>query len=337
MCPDKCPGLSEVYGEEFDALYKHYENQKSYTKQVNAQELWFKFLETQIETGNPFLLYKDAANFKSNQKNLGTIKSSNLCVAPETRILTNEGYFRIADLEDEIVSVWNGTEFTSTIVMRTGINQKLLTVTFDNGIKLRCTPYHKFHIIDDTGAETKYEAWQLTPGMNIINYTLPIIDYSKDELSFAYIKGFTEAEFVPLNYALESRIQWLSGYIDRDGQIIGQIIQLDIKNPTFRTELFLMLQTIGIYVKIQNTCIILLTEHLIMLTKYGLKLQKLDISTFINSNNISKLEEEPTIILSIKKSVCCNASRRCVSSSTGNETRTCCYGAIPRSSSDCSN
>jgi ribonucleoside-diphosphate reductase alpha chain len=79
MCPDKCEGLSDVYGDEFKELYEKYESEGKYTKQVNAQDLWFKILEAQIEQGVPYILYKDAANKKSNQKNLGTIKSSNLC------------------------------------------------------------------------------------------------------------------------------------------------------------------------------------------------------------------------------------------------------------------
>ncbi len=79
MCPHECPGLDETYGAEFEALYTKYEAEGKGRKTVKAQELWFKVLESQIETGTPYMLYKDAANEKSNQKNLGTIKSSNLC------------------------------------------------------------------------------------------------------------------------------------------------------------------------------------------------------------------------------------------------------------------
>jgi ribonucleoside-diphosphate reductase alpha chain len=79
MCPDKCTGLSDVYGDDFKELYEKYESEGKYVKQINAQDLWFKILEAQIEQGVPYILYKDAANKKSNQKNLGTIKSSNLC------------------------------------------------------------------------------------------------------------------------------------------------------------------------------------------------------------------------------------------------------------------
>lgn len=79
MCPNECPGLSDAYGEEFEKLYTKYEQEGKGRKTIKAQELWFKVLESQIETGTPYMLYKDAANKKSNQKNLGTIKSSNLC------------------------------------------------------------------------------------------------------------------------------------------------------------------------------------------------------------------------------------------------------------------
>jgi ribonucleoside-diphosphate reductase alpha chain len=79
MCPHECPGLSDCHGEEFEKLYTKYEKEGKGRKTIKAQELWFKILEAQIETGTPYILYKDAANGKSNQKNLGTIKSSNLC------------------------------------------------------------------------------------------------------------------------------------------------------------------------------------------------------------------------------------------------------------------
>jgi ribonucleoside-diphosphate reductase alpha chain len=79
MCPDECPGLADVYGEEFVALYEKYESEKRGKQTVRARELWFKILDAQMETGTPYLCYKDAANKKSNQKNVGVIKSSNLC------------------------------------------------------------------------------------------------------------------------------------------------------------------------------------------------------------------------------------------------------------------
>jgi ribonucleoside-diphosphate reductase alpha chain len=79
MCPNECPGLCDVYGEEFETLYTKYEAEDKGRKSIKARELWEKILDSQIETGTPYMLYKDAANRKSNQKNLGTIRSSNLC------------------------------------------------------------------------------------------------------------------------------------------------------------------------------------------------------------------------------------------------------------------
>ena len=79
MCPNECPGLYDSHGEEFEKKYLEYESENKGRKTIKARELWEKILESQIETGTPYMLYKDAANRKSNQKNLGTIRSSNLC------------------------------------------------------------------------------------------------------------------------------------------------------------------------------------------------------------------------------------------------------------------
>ena len=79
FCPHECPGLSDLYGDRFVKLYEQYESEGKARKIVNARDLWFKILDAQMETGTPYILFKDAANRKSNQKNLGTIKSSNLC------------------------------------------------------------------------------------------------------------------------------------------------------------------------------------------------------------------------------------------------------------------
>ena len=79
MCPDECPGLANVYGQDFVTLYTKYENEGKGRIALNARDLWYKILDAQMETGTPYLLYKDACNIKSNQKNIGTIKSSNLC------------------------------------------------------------------------------------------------------------------------------------------------------------------------------------------------------------------------------------------------------------------
>lgn len=91
MCPDESVGLMNVYGEEFNQLYEKYVSEGKYRKKIKAQELWFKIVDSQIETGTPYLLYKDAVNKKSNQKNIGVIKSSNLC-AEITLVSNNKEY-----------------------------------------------------------------------------------------------------------------------------------------------------------------------------------------------------------------------------------------------------
>ena len=106
MCPNECPGLSETYGDEFEALYTKYEAEGKGRKTIKAQDIWFKILESQIETGTPYMVYKDAANLKSNQQNIGTIKSSNLCTeileytSPEETAVCNLGSIALPKFVD---------------------------------------------------------------------------------------------------------------------------------------------------------------------------------------------------------------------------------------------
>jgi ribonucleotide reductase alpha subunit len=176
MSPDTCPGLSDAYGEEFDTLYHRYVSEGKYRKEVNARDLWTNILVSQIETGMPYMLYKDHVNKKSNQKNIGTIKSSNLCVAPETLILTDKGYKIISELENQKVNVWNGEEFTETTVVKTGENQKLVQVTFSDGTILDCTPYHKFYIKTPDDQVKQVCASELENNMRIIQAKYPFIE-----------------------------------------------------------------------------------------------------------------------------------------------------------------
>ena len=90
MCPNQCPGLTDAYGKDFDELYQKYESEGNYIKQVDIIELWNAIINSQIETGTPYMCYKDAVNRKSNQMNIGTIKSSNLCVEIELVSDNNE-------------------------------------------------------------------------------------------------------------------------------------------------------------------------------------------------------------------------------------------------------
>ncbi|KAN0064326.1 ribonucleotide-diphosphate reductase subunit rnr1 [Thecaphora frezii] len=113
MCPNECPGLADCYGEEFEQLYERYEAEGRVKRTVKAQKLWYAILEAQTETGNPFMLYKDAANKKSNQKNLGTIKCSNLCTeiieysAPDEVAVCNLASIALPTFIDPVTKVYD--------------------------------------------------------------------------------------------------------------------------------------------------------------------------------------------------------------------------------------
>ena len=206
MCPDECPGLSDVYGDDFNKLYTSYEQGGKGRKTVKARELWFQVLDAQMETGTPYLLYKDACNKKSNQKNIGVIKSSNLCVAPETTILTDKGHLEIQTLCGQIVNVWNGEEFSPVQVFQTGENQELIEVETDDGCKLSCTPYHKFFIQNSYSKKSiqTVEAKDLKPNDKIMKCDYPTID-GKEKMNYAYTHGFFCGDGTYTNNNLEHK------------------------------------------------------------------------------------------------------------------------------------
>jgi len=301
MCPDECKGLQDTYGADFEALYTKYESEGKYIKQVPAQKVWFKILESQIESGQPYLLYKDACNSKSNQKNLGVIKSSNLCVAPETKILTKDGYIPIKDLHGQSVEVWNGQEFSNTVVHQTGRMQKLLTVGCSNGMELRCTPYHKFFVCDkyNPSQTIEVEARNLTLDMKIIKHAFPIINTYTRTMSNAYTYGMFCARgtydnngkpeialpasytdllpyiakeyqhmhsngsatvgikyiettfFVPVNYSVETKVQWLSGFVDGCCAVEPSAkFYVSSSYSKFMKDVLMLLQTLGVHASI---------------------------------------------------------------------------------------
>lgn len=128
MCPHECPGLSDTYGDEFEALYTKYEKEGKYRKQVPAQKLWFAILESQTETGTPYMLYKDACNRKSNQKNLGTIKCSNLCT--EIVEYTAPDETAVCNLASIAVNKFVTTH-RETVTLPSGETKEVKSGTFD--------------------------------------------------------------------------------------------------------------------------------------------------------------------------------------------------------------
>lgn len=175
MCPDECPNLTETYGEEFEKLYEQYEREGRYKRQVYARDLWFHILEAQIETGTPYMLFKDNINKKSNQSNIGIIRSSNLCVHGSTMILTTTGYHEIKSLVDQWVTIWNGSEWSLVNIKRTGKHKNLVRVSLSNGAYLDCTPEHKFYVQKGfaRGKQIEIAANNLQIDDNLIKFDLP--------------------------------------------------------------------------------------------------------------------------------------------------------------------
>ena len=158
---------------------------------VEARELWQRLLETRYRTGEPYLNFIDTANkaLPQSMKYKGLkINGSNLCVAPETKILTDKGYETISELENKSVNVWNGEEFSNTTVRKTGTDQMLLKVVTDSGQELDCTPYHRFYIQDGKHI-SRVEARDLEIGDKLIKHDLPVIEGGTNLLR-AYEQGF---------------------------------------------------------------------------------------------------------------------------------------------------
>jgi ribonucleotide reductase alpha subunit len=146
---DDVPGLYEAFGtDKFDELYMHYEKQDIRKKSVLMQKLFLDLVEERSGTARIYIMNIDHANTHSPYEE--TVCMSNLCVAPETLLLTDKGYIPIGELQDKPVTIWNGEEWSNTIVRKTGVNQKLIKISFKdqnaNVHIIECTPYHKFKV-----------------------------------------------------------------------------------------------------------------------------------------------------------------------------------------------
>ena len=254
--PDTAPGLNDVYGNEYETLYWKYVEEKKYLSVVPARKLWNAIMTAQFETGSPYMTFKDNVNHKSNQKNIGVIKSSNLCVAPETKILTKSGYQIISELKNKKCEVWNGTEWSKVEVKQTGKNQELCKVIFDDYTELECTPYHKFYIQESYhGKPVIKEAKDLKENDKIIKCHYPVID-NEITLESAYTNGFfsKEKSFVPHGYGIKSKLDWFAGYCDANGSTNQeyQNLQVCCIELDFLKNIKLMLNTCGINPEIDS-------------------------------------------------------------------------------------
>lgn len=188
-----CPELHELFfsdkQDEFEEIYNKYDKNPLFKKDyVSAREICILFMTQGHEVATLYELCIDEANRHTSYKE--PIFSSNLCVAGNTKILTDKGWFYISDLEDEEVNVWNGEKFSKTTVRMTNETAKMIKVITDSGHELECTPYHKFYIQENYhGSHTEIRAKDLEPGMKLIKFDLPVIE-GEQILDKAYINGF---------------------------------------------------------------------------------------------------------------------------------------------------
>ena len=169
-------------------------------KAVDANELYTLIVTTQVRSSMPYIMHGDAVNYKCNQKNLGPVGSSNLCVAPETPILTSKGYYQISDLKDQQVDVWNGDAWSSVKVVQTGQQKPIISIVLSNGLWLECTPQHKFLIAGGCYATMqkrnykgciRLEARELKAGDSLVKFETPVIQGDeKYDVKYPYTHGF---------------------------------------------------------------------------------------------------------------------------------------------------
>ena len=280
MCPSECPGLADKVGDDFVQLYTQYENEGKGRVTMEARDLWFQILDSQMETGTPYLLFKDAANRKSNQQNLGVIKSSNLCVSPGTFVLTDHGHQPIYSLcadnypveQQELyrtVRIWNGTEFSEVEVKKTNTDCVFVEVATTDGATLTCTPYHKFYVRNGMNEVITKEAQELLPGDLLENCrSWPILDNDQivtepdsSKLEEIHKMGCDDAITllkmdpelsiqVPVNKEMHSKMAWLCAFIEAHVKMAidenHSYVAVQSVSRTILEDLKYMLQTCGI-------------------------------------------------------------------------------------------
>ena len=231
--PDICGDLSDYTGEEYKRRYLELESKKMYTSQLPARKIWEAAMETNSDVGRLYICFADTANEMFMQKNIGILKSSNLCVAGDTQILTKNGYFDIKTLTETNYgrhSIWNGFYFAEAQFGKTGVNKTLLKITFSDGVVLKCTPEHRFALTHTYSTYLETEASKLTVGDKLITYTFPVLDCVNEQ-------------------SKNDRIKDLANYIDTNGVVIKdnqkyplQIISID---KSFLIKVKLLCNTLG--------------------------------------------------------------------------------------------
>lgn len=173
--------VERVEGKPFADLsvtehyHKWVEDDRITKTKINARQFFQTLSELQFESGYPYCLFEDTANADHTMGHAGRVQMSNLCVAPETLVLTDKGYKRIDTIADTVVNAWNGEKFSPSTVAKTGENKQLLTVDFSNGATIDATEYHKFYVKTGYGNSKVVEkrTHELQPGDQLEDYELP--------------------------------------------------------------------------------------------------------------------------------------------------------------------
>jgi ribonucleoside-diphosphate reductase alpha chain len=192
--PKVVPALPDLWGWDFEQAYEAAERAGLAAKTIKARDLYARMMRTLAQTGNGWITFKDASNRACNQTAAAgrVVHLSNLCVAPETKILTQEGYREIADLRDQDVEIWNGSRWSKVTVKQTGHAVQLVRVVLSNGASIDCTPQHKFAVAEGyTGRWDFVDAVRLLPGTRLAKFDMPVIAGGVEgDLAVAYAHGF---------------------------------------------------------------------------------------------------------------------------------------------------
>ena len=199
--PDEVPGLIDAYdtpdSKAFTELYTKYEREGRAIKTIKARELWEKILDSQIETGTPYMLYKDAANYKSNQKNLGTIKSSNLCIAGDQRVVTSLGYLTAKELNEtgQKLELFNNKEMVLSSEMKLRAEQEdVYKIILENGMEHKVTPYHGIPVLKSSRKIERVECKDLRVGDVVMVQTRKGLFGTKEMIDEAFLLGIYQSD-----------------------------------------------------------------------------------------------------------------------------------------------
>lgn len=213
----------------FEKLYAEHEKSSKRKKFISARQLVIEFLRMQEETGRMYEHNTYEMNRHTPFKQ--PVYSSNLCVAPETKILTSAGYREIASLAYEQVDVWNGVEWSKVTVVKTGEIRKLIKVVTKDGFELECTPEHKFYLNKRYSKKpVEVRAADLKPGDKLIKFDLPVI-YGHKSLEHAYANGFYSGDGCMVGDAQRLYFYGDKKYLkDRCGDIFHNFYEQDNHN-----------------------------------------------------------------------------------------------------------